>query len=192
MEFTNNSVSFEPLTFIGLLLSPNDENGEPQPVDLRNMWFAVDSNWETEKQREMGLGLFLRGDRIAIISKYRMFRNKETLSGFFWGFYGLIEWRRMYWLFEKNSELTIGWNFPFVGHDNVYHSIGITGGMDIGFRFRKENFGITPYLGLGIPLFYCFGNLPPKGNDREFIIMNTAGRAVNIGLRLDFFQSANP
>jgi hypothetical protein len=185
MDYTNNSISFDPLTFIGIFFIP--DNGESQFVDLRNLWLAVDINWETEKQREMGLGLFLRGDRVAITTKYRMFHNKETQSGFFWGLYGLIEWRRLYWYYDKNSEITIGWTFPFVGHDNVYHSIGITGGIDIGFRIRSNSFGITPYLGLGIPLFYCFGDLPPEKNTQEFNIMNITLRAINIGLRLDFF-----
>jgi hypothetical protein len=84
-EYNNSSVSFDPLTFIGLLLSSNDENGEPQPIDFRNMWFGADINWETEKQREMGVGLFLRGNRVGITTKYRFFYNKERQSGFFWG-----------------------------------------------------------------------------------------------------------
>jgi hypothetical protein len=180
-DYTNNSISFDPLTFIGLFLGRGDN------TELRNIWFGVDINWETEKQGEMGLGLFLRGDRAAIITKYRMFYNKETQSGFFWGFYGLIEWRQMYWFYEDNSELTVGWTFPFHG-DNVYHSLGIRGGIDIGFRFRSNNFGVTPYLGLGIPLFFCFGDLPPQKDIREFYLSNIALRAINIGLRLDFFQ----
>jgi len=52
-EYNNFSVSFDPLTFIGLLFTSNDENGESQPIDFRNMWFGADINWETEKQREI-------------------------------------------------------------------------------------------------------------------------------------------
>ena len=54
-EYNNFSVSFDPLTFVGLLLSSNDENEESQPIeiDFRYMWFGADISWETEKQREM-------------------------------------------------------------------------------------------------------------------------------------------
>ena len=186
-EYNNSSVSFDPLTFGGLLLGPDEEDGEVQPVDFRNMWFIMDINWETIKQREMGFGIILRGNRIALTTKYRFFHNKERQSGFFWGLYGLIEWRRMYWFYDDNSELTVGWNFPFVGHDNVYQSIGITSGFDIGIRFRINDFGITPYLGLGLPLFLYFGDLPPEKNDQKFNLINMIIRSINIGLRLDFF-----
>jgi hypothetical protein len=179
-EYNNSSVSFDPLTLIGLLLGDGN-------VDFRNMWLAVDINWETEKQREMGLGLFVRGNRVGITTKYRFFHNKEKLSGFFWGLYGLIEWRRMYWFYDDNSEIIMGSSFPFVESGNVYHSIGITGGADIGFRFRIKNFGITPYLGVGLPLFLLFGDLPPQNNMQEFYIQNAITRAINIGLKLDFF-----
>ena len=177
----NTSISVDPLTFFGLLI--NSGSGD---ADFRNMWLSVDLNWETESQREASLGVILKANRVALKSIYRTFTNKERQSGMFLGLYGLIEWRKMYWLFNSDEELTIGWNFPFKGNDNVYHSIGIAGGVDIGFRFRNENFGITPYMGLGVPLFYSFGNLPPSSR-QEFRILNTMVRAVNIGLKIDFF-----
>jgi hypothetical protein len=71
----------------------------------------------------------------------------------------------MYWRYDEDNEFAIGWNFPFIG-DNIFHSIGITGGVDIGFRIRGEKIGVTPFVGLGIPLFYCFGDLPPQ-KDKE-------------------------
>jgi len=178
----NTSVSFDPFTFIGLLLSPNESE-----VDFKNMWFAMDFNWETEKQKEMGIGIILRVNRVAIKTQYRSFYNKERQSGFFWGLYGLIEWRKMYW-YNENNDLIIGWTFPFIDNDNTYHSIGITGGFDIGFRFRISDIGITPYIGLGIPLFFCFGNLPPEKYRQEFYINNITFRAINIGIRLDLFS----
>lgn len=96
----------------------------------------------------------------------------------------------MYWFFDDKNEIGIGWSMPFNG-DNVYHSIGITGGFDIGFRIRLGDFGITPYIGLGIPLYFCFINLPPKGYNMEFYILNSTVRAINIGIKLDFFTSFN-
>jgi len=43
-------------------------------------------------------------------------------------------------------------------------------------------------MGLGIPLFYCFGNLPPEKYMQEFYMTNAIIRAVNIGIKLDFFN----
>jgi hypothetical protein len=184
-----DSLSVDPLTFAGLftgsIFAP--ENGDGK-IDFRNIWLSADINWVTAKQKEFGAGIFLRGDRVAIITKYRMFRNDEMQSGFFWGFFGLVEWRRMYWYFNDNGGLTTGWTFPFADNGNIYHSIGITGGVDLGFRFRINNFGITPYLRAGVPLFSCFGNLPPEKHTGDFYIANIAVRVASIGLKLDFFQ----
>ena len=186
----NSSVSFDPLTFIGAVWffsTLDNENEEPRETNFSNIWFSMDINWETEKQKEMGVGIFLGPHRVYLKTQYRSFYNKKRQSGFFWGLYGLIEWRRMFWFYDEDDELAIGWNFPFTGRDNVYHSIGITGGFDIGFRFRRNNFGITPYAGLGIPLFFYLGSLPPQNNIKEFNVMNIALRAINIGVKLDFF-----
>jgi len=187
-EHKNVAISIDPVTFIELMLW-----GWGNDVEIMNIWLSMDLSWETEKQKEMGLGIFLRGDRVAATGKYRIFSNKERQSGFFWGFYGLAEWRRMYWSYDDDAVLEINWRYTVVGNDdysndNVYHSIGVTGGLDVGFRYRKGALGVTPYLGLGIPLFYCFGNLPQKDDYLDFYLMNMIFRSVNFGLKLDFFQ----
>jgi hypothetical protein len=92
----NFSISVDPITFIGLLLSPKDKNGEPQSADIRNMWLGIGLNMETNNKKELGFGIFARADRVALRTQYRSFYNKQRQSGFFWGLYGHIEWRRMY------------------------------------------------------------------------------------------------
>jgi len=190
-DLKNASVSVDPFTFLGMTLFfmsfGNDNQEEAQEINFNNIWFSMDSNWVTGNNREVGVGLFLGSHKINLKTQYRFFYNKEKQSGIFWGLYGLIEWRRMYWYYGDNNEITIGWDFPFSGRDTVYHSLGITGGIDTGFRFRKDNFGITPFIGLGYPLFYCFGNLPSK-DKRDFKLLNMGIRAINIGVKLDFFN----
>jgi hypothetical protein len=183
----NFSISFDPITFVGLLFAPKDENGEQQSSDIRNMWLCFELNMETNNNKELGFGIFARADRLALRTQYRSFFNQERQSGFFWGLYGHIEWRKMYWIYDENNEINIGWNFPFVGYDNVFHSIGITGGVDIGFRIRGTTVGVTPYIGLGIPLFYCFGDLPPEKDKELFDLQNITFRSIDIGIRFDFF-----
>jgi hypothetical protein len=181
------SVSVDPITFFGLLLTPKDENGKQQSADIRNIWLCLELNLETNNKKELGFGIFARADRFALRTQYRSFYNKERQSGFFWGFYGNVEWRRMYWIYDEDDKFAIGWFFPFIGNNNVFHSIGITGGVDIGFRFRGEKIGVTPYMGLGIPLFHCFGDLPPEKDRELFYLQNAAFRAIDVGIRLDFF-----
>jgi hypothetical protein len=183
----NFAISFDPITFVGMLLSPNNGNGEQQSSDIRNMWLGVELNMETTGKRELGFGVFLRADRVALRTQYRSFFNKERQSGFFWGLYGQVEWRKMFWIYDENNELSVGWSFPFEGNDNVYHSIGITGGVDIGFRIRGGSLGITPYIGVGLPLYYCFGDLPPEKDREYFNLQNTTFRAIDIGIRIDLF-----
>jgi len=180
-DYKNVSISFDPLTFIGLLTAPNESE-----MDFRNMWFGMDFNWETENQKETSLGIILQSNRVAIKTQHRSFYNKERQSGFFWGLYGLIEWRNMRW-YNENNNIAIIWTYPSIDNSS-YHSIGITGGFDIGFRFRTSDIGITPYMGLGIPLFYCFGNLPSEKYIKEFYITNAIIRTINIGIKLDFFN----
>ena len=182
LSFRNSSISFDPITFLGLWLLSNESDN----VGFRNLWFAMDVNMATASQREIGLGIILTGSRIALITRYRSFYNRERQSGFFWGLYGLLEWRRMSWYYDENSETVIHWSFLFEDRGNTYHSIGITAGVDIGFRIRINNFGITPFLGLGVPLFFCFGNLPSQ-NFWEFYLNNALIRAINIGIRFDLF-----
>jgi hypothetical protein len=178
----NFSVSVDPITFIGTLLASNN--------DIRNMWLCTELNMDANN-KELGFGIFARADRFALRTQYRSFFNKERQSGFFWGLYGCIEWRKMFWIYNENNKINIGWNFPFVGSDNVYHSVGLTGGFDIGFRIRGKTVGVTPYIGLGIPLFFCFGDLPPQKDRELFNIQNIIFRAFDIGLRIDFFTNRN-
>jgi len=181
----NISFSLDPLSLIGAIyfLSTDEE----EKTENSFSWFGMDFNWETERGYEAGAGFFIGDHRTAISTKLRFFSNRENQSGVFFGFYGLIEWRKMDWFFDDDNELTISWFFPSTEKSNEYHSIGITGGFDIGFRIRLNNTGITPYIGLGIPLFYCFGSLPPDSYKRDFYLGNAIIRAINIGIKFDFF-----
>ncbi|MCL1836903.1 MAG: hypothetical protein FWG46_05090, partial [Treponema sp.] len=118
--FNYHSASLDPLTIIGLFAGIFLSDADDGVIDFRNMWICGESNWITSKQLEFGAGVFLRDDRAALTAKYRSFRNKETQSGFFWGLFGLIEWRRMYWLYGGNSEPSVAWTFPFRGNNNVF------------------------------------------------------------------------
>jgi hypothetical protein len=183
----NTSASFDPITLLLFILPSGDSNSnEQESKDIRNIWLCIETNWELQNKTELGVGIFWRGDRFALRTQWRSYFNKQRQSGAFIGLYGHAEWRKMYWLYDKDGAMTIGWSFPFSGEDNVYHSLGLTVGFDVGFRARIDNLGITPFIGLGLPLFFCFGDLPT--NDRsEFDLQNRTFRAIDIGLRIDLF-----
>ncbi|MDR2510080.1 MAG: hypothetical protein LBC77_05505 [Spirochaetaceae bacterium] len=188
----NFSVSFDPITFLALIpagMSGTNQDGRPaEAIDWRNMWLCVELNSQLPNEKELGFGVFVRADRVALRSNYRSYYNTDRLSGFFWGFYGQLEWRKMYWHYDKGAELSVGWMFPVADGYNSYHSAGLTAGVDIGFRIRIGSLGITPYLGVGLPLFLLFGDKPGGDDYGKFIFINGVFRAVDIGLRLDFFQ----
>jgi hypothetical protein len=188
----NISISFDPLTLVGIFLTVCSEDEETGEIDFSNMWFGMDVNWETEKQKEIGFGVFFATHKVYLKTQYRAYYNKERLSGLFWGLYGLVEWRRMHWLYDDDNVLNIGWEFPATEHDNVYHTLGITGGIDVGYRYRRNSVGVTPYIGLGIPLFFYIGKLPRKDDTREFDLMNITIRAIHLGLKVDLFVSYIP
>lgn len=181
----NLSFSIDPLTFATILLNSHFEEGEFD-IDWRGVWFAGEMNYQTENRTELGFGLFLSNHNVAVTAKHRSFYNEEQLRGFFWGYYGLVEWRRMHWWKNSSAWPNVSWNFPVDENANVYHSFGVTAGADIGFRYRKEHWGITAYLGLGLPLYFCFGDLPNRRNIR-FELINIGLRAIHLGVRVDLF-----
>jgi len=62
----NSSISFDPLSLIGLVwFFSTDEEGIRQ-IDPDNAWFGMDINWETEKQKEMSVGFFIGTHRVAL------------------------------------------------------------------------------------------------------------------------------
>jgi hypothetical protein len=184
----NRSSSLDPFSFVGLIVFFIPTDDVTEGVNFNNLWFTVEWNWESANQREMGVGITLRGDRVALTSTYRFFHNRETQSGFFWGPFALLEWRRMYWFYDEDDHITIGWSLPFRADGNTFHSVGITAGIDIGYRFRRNNFGVTAFIGLGVPLFYPFGNLPPQDDFQGFYLANMMLRSLRAGLRLNFFR----
>jgi hypothetical protein len=69
----------------------------------------------------------------------------------------------------------------------VFHSAGLTGGADIGFRLRGERWGATFFAGAGYPLFWCFGDLPEKEDLDQFYLLNAILRAFELGFKIDFY-----
>ena len=190
-ELWHRSISFDPIGvarfFHFLVFLPGDLTGE-EGLNLDNVGLTVESNWKTVHRHQMGIGFILSSNRIALTSTYRFFRDRETQSGFFWGPFALLEWRRMYWYYDVAGQITVD-TAPYGLLGTPFNSIGLTFGADVGFRFRISNFSITAFGGMGIPLFLAFGELLPEGPEfQEFYMANILPRGLRFGVRLDFYH----
>ncbi|MCL2381678.1 MAG: hypothetical protein FWC64_08820 [Treponema sp.] len=81
-DFTNQSISFSPMTIVGLLFLTLPVTEES---DLGNFWLTFEGNWITANQAERGAGITIRNDRVTLSTRYRRFFNRQTQSGFFLG-----------------------------------------------------------------------------------------------------------
>jgi hypothetical protein len=169
-----HSISISPMTIISTALLVQG---------IESIWFIADVNWRLANQEELGTGVVLRRDRASLVTRYRSYNNKERQSGLFWGVYGLAEWRMMHWFYDEHSNLKIASSTTSgESQEHIYHSIGITMGAEAGFRVRINNFnGISAFIGMGVPLFYCFGDTP-QDVMQGFYLQNMLLRTLNVGL----------
>jgi hypothetical protein len=180
------SLSVDPFTFVRMLLPSTQEvNGEKVESDPRNLWLCFELNFPA-LGAEMGAGLLARFDHIALRVQYRSYWNNERQSGIFWGLYTVAEWRKLYWFYGDDNALLIGWDYPFITEKDTYDSMGLTAGVNIGFRIRGETFGVSLYGGMGFPLYFMWGTSPPDADSTNFREQNFWIRAMDFGLRLDF------
>lgn len=177
------SGSFEPLVLFWPLFF--------EPFEPGNMGYAFDINWETRGLNEMGAGLVLRKNRVALTVRHRTYADTVRQSGPFYGLYATAEWRKMYWSYG-DSHINVGWVFPVPENAFVFQSLAAVGGIEAGVRFREGQFALTPYIGLGLTLSHNWGDLPMEADMGDFNWRNIASRALSIGLKLDIFYPFIP
>lgn len=181
-------IGIDPLGILGICIGAKNESGERVEPDIRNMWLTMDFSWLTRGGHEAGAGFTVSFSRVTLNGHYRFFSNNERQSGFFWGAFGSAGWQQMYWLINKDDgELFVGPYFPFKGQ-NVFSIVGVTVGMDIGYRIRNDRFGITLFAGGGLPLFYAVPPGPEEDYTVEFMSELLILRAIHIGIRIDLVK----
>lgn len=176
------SVSFSPLTLLGILFSYPDND------DIRkNIWVEAEVNFLTDNGKEHGLGFFARSYCYGMRYSYRKY-SKDDHSGFLYGLYVRAEYQEAGWSYLEDGE--IGINYSLIGNGitgTVYKTAGLTAGGDIGVRFRGEQWGATFFIGIGVPAFFWFGDLPREVDVKDFYLKNALLKMVDAGIRIDFY-----
>jgi len=181
-EAETATLSMSPITLLLFTAAEEDE-----PSDF--IWLSLMLNFQLPDRKEIGFGTTIIPGYIDFRMQHRKYQRDDH-SGFFYGPFALVEYRKLYWEKDSNSNYVI--SPPFFGlEDNgqVYHSIGARLGMDVGYRFRTEIATISPYIGVALPVFYCFdtqGSTEIKENWQQFYWDNLPIRAVNFGIMIDF------
>lgn len=181
-EAESATLSMSPITF---LLFAAAEDGEP--IDF--VWLSAMLNYQLPDRKEVGFGTTIIPGYIDFRVQRRKYQRDDH-SGFFYGPFALVEYRKLYWEENSNSGYNI---FPFLFNiyesGQVFHSLGARIGMDVGYRFRTEVATISPYIGVALPVFYCFdthGSTEIKENWQQFYWDNVPIRAVDFGIMIDF------
>lgn len=177
-----DSMSMSPITL--LILTEMEEDAPPDFV-----WLSFSFNYQLEDRKEIGIGATIIPGYFDIKAQGRKYNN-ENHSGFFYGPFALLEYRKCFWEKDSDSSYRISPDLFDSGRGmNQFHSVGLRLGMDAGFRIHMEQMAVTPYIGVAIPLFYCFdgqGSTEIKENWQQFYLDNLLIRAVDFGINIDF------
>jgi hypothetical protein len=177
-------VSIAPLTMMGFFFSTISSAKDPKEY----IWMDVDVNFLLANNKEQSIGIYLSPDCYGLRYQNRSY-TKESHAGFFYGAFAKLEYRTMGWQYLDGGTFQISYSLlgnPVEG--TKFQSVGLTGGVDLGFRLRGEKWGATFFAGAGLPLFYCFGDLPEKESPASFYLLNARLRVVELGFKIDFYM----
>jgi hypothetical protein len=131
----------------------------------------------------------MHGLNYAALRTQRRTYSNENHSGFFYGLYGALEYRKLYWSYTASGDMLIQSFMGYETGDNLYHGVGVNLGGDVGFRMRGKRMGVTLYAGAGVPLLYYFGStLPSKDELVDFYLLNMLSKALTAGLKIDLYN----
>jgi hypothetical protein len=180
----SESISLSPITFAALFFAPSESDN---PLDF--LWFEVDYNSQFAAKKEISLGVYMHGLNYAAVRAQRRTYSNDNHSGFFYGLYGAVEYRKLYWGYTADGDMIVQ---SFIGTeigDNLYHGVGLNLGGDVGFRMMGKRAGVTLYAGAGLPLLYYFGStLPPQNELVDFYLLNILPKAFTFGLKIDLYN----
>lgn len=180
-QITNNqeyttSISLSPLSFITLMADSED-------ADINDLWLAMSFNVATNNT-EYDFGIAKYPNYLSLSVEKRNFINKD-LFGFFYGPFISFD---MLNLTVDSSTL------PAFSTDNSipgdkYSLIGFRFGGDIGYRINMNNIGLTPKIGLSIPLYYLYELNNYTAEELQQIYTFTyLLRIFSFGIKIDFIQ----
>ena len=180
-EKTERSISFSPMMLVTIISIPENLDS---PLD--SLWFGIDVNSLKPENKELSFGVYVTPVSVGLRTQRRTFARDDH-RGFLYGLYGRLEYQHLYWGYTDTGAMQVQAIWGNDKGDHSYHSVGVTFGGDIGYRWRGKTAGVTLYIGAGLPLFYSFGDLPAKKDMDIFYGTNVLQRLFEAGLKIDFY-----
>jgi hypothetical protein len=175
------SVSISPLTLLEMLVVGAIGGEQDEQGRLALSGLDVDFNLLLDDNKEQSIGMYLMSGFYGLRYQFRSYAGEDH-AGFLYGMFAKLEYRIMEWSLNDGD-----WLFGGGRGGAVFHSAGLTAGADIGFRLRGERWGATFFAGAGLPLFYCFGDLPEKEDRDQFYLLNALMWAFELGFKIDIY-----
>lgn len=172
------SISLSPLSFLSLLAGSQENN-----VSIDDIWMSLSLNVGSNKK-----------ENDFFITKYPHILNigieqrnflKDNFSGFFYGPFISFDYSKLILQDKKNP----GYTTNKYENETVYSLLGPRIGEAIGYRFKIKSIGVTPKIGIGIPLYYLFGLSDFSNTEiKKIYIKNMALNCFFLGLKIDLEQ----
>jgi hypothetical protein len=128
-------------------------------------------------------GFSIYSDFFDVNYQGRVYANTKD-SGLFAGTFASLEILAYHYYDDPTNGLTLTSDKT---KGSQYHLLGARLGGNIGWRINFGEVGVTPRLGLTLPVFYVFD--APVLSDKktkEFYLANLLMRSLEMGLTLDF------
>lgn len=173
------SIGLAPLTLLTCLIGNTVED-----ISINDLWFSISINLGKNKQ-EYDWFVAKYPHTFSVGLEKRFFLRK-TLKGFFYGPFCSINFSRLSLSAEYHPAYSTG---TYVEGD-VYSCFGIKLGGEIGYRFKIKEVGITPKIGIGIPIMYLFDlDQYDRSELTQIYLNNMLFNCTFIGLKIDLMQT---
>lgn len=182
LQYQEESLSFSisPATFL-TILPWQDEDGNSTPMPF----FGVSVNLGSSNV-EHDWFLSLYPSEVSFGYERRIFPSYKK-KGFFYGFFASFDYRKFV-LLDDGVDDGIRIDLFGLSTENDFWTLGFRIGTELGFRIRIGDFGITPKIGLGIPLYYPFGLKEMSDNFWHDYFLTLTTSSIFIGFKFDYLN----
>ena len=172
------SLGLSPISLLSLMITNSDDT-----VKINDIWLSLSINIGSNK-REYDYSIAKYPNYFSLGIEQRNFFN-DKYSGFFYGPFTQFNM----WMLSLDAGHYPNYSTDRYNSGDRYTLIGLKFGECIGFRIKIIDVGITPKVGISIPVFYL-ANLGSYSNEekRNIYINNALSNALSIGLKVDFVQ----
>ena len=174
------SFSYSPATFLSIL-PWQDEDGNSTPMPFLGISVNLgSSNVEHDWFLSVYPSEYSFGYERRIFPSYKK-------KGFFYGFFASFDYRKFV-LVDNGIDDGIMVDLFGLSTENDFWTLGFRIGTELGFRIRLGDYGITPKIGFGIPLYYPLGLKEMSDDYWSDYFLTLATSSIFIGLKFDIMN----